>query len=421
MAEAVYQTRVLPIVSDPVPFVAPAEDHACRSYQTARDLELHFDTIKTLDEMLCLEQDWKALFATHGRSDHVFQSFELAHHWCQYFLPAHAKSSSTQLNIVTAYRGDTLVLVLPLVQVCAHGQCRLEWLGAPVSQYGDALVEEGPRSHAIVEAALDYVSQETASDIFVLRKVRADSIISTVLDARNPTKTSADIAPAISLPRNTSVEKFLSRYPAKACKNRRRHRRRLNEHGAVSLEVVNGGPQAVDYIRQAMTFKRAWLASRRLVSLAFSDERMDTFFHDLPEHLTNQTDPSCGLRVYALKCGERVVAINVALVCGDRLLTHIASYDLEFEKFSPGSLLFEDAIAHSLTNEVATFDLMSPGDAYKLDWTDHSVDVHDYALSLTTRGRAYEAVYIRRLRPTMVRIASELPRIVRPLARLINM
>ncbi len=421
MAEAAYQSRVVETLPEREQRSTPLAIVTDRKTGKGSLSELMFGVVDTLDALKELEHDWNVLHEKHGQSTQLFQTYTWVRHWCQHFLPEQSSSTTTRLHIITAHRNGQLVLILPLVQTCTHGQCRLEWLGAPVSQYGDVLVERRPDTHATVARALDFLSHTSGGDIVVLRKVRADSVLADILEAWSPTQTAADIAPAVTLPSGMSFTMFETRYSAKARKNRRRHQRRLSEQGDISFEVVTQGPEATRLIRKAFAFKRAWLTSRRLLSVAFSDARMDTFFQTLPNHLETSVASSCRLRVYVLRCGDREVAINVAFLSGTRLLTHIASYDLQFEKFSPGSLLFENAIAHSLDDGIATFDLMSPGDAYKLDWTDEYVDVHDYAFGLTSRGKAYEALYIRRLRPAMIQFATRMPRLVRPLTRLLNL
>ena len=255
----------------------------------------------------------------------------------------------------------------------------------------------------------------------VLRKVRSDSLIAKVLGDFSPTVTAADIAPFVQFPCNVTFDAFQQRYPAKSRKNRRRHTRRLSERGDVTFEVVRHGTEARDLILLALQFKRAWLKSRKLFSVAFADTQLDTFFSNLPAFLAAQRSEHCGMLIYVLRCEGQPIAINVAFRCADRLMTHIAAYDLDYEKFSPGSLLFERAIEHSLDSEISVFDLMSPGDAYKLDWTDDHVEVRDYAFGLTTRGRAYETLYIRHLRPALKRVAVDVPRLVRPITRRLSL
>ena len=419
MAEAAYSNRIAELspplrhtetVRTPQPRVAPTVLSNAK-----------FAVVDRIEDLEALEPEWIALQVAHGRSENLFQTFAWVRQWCRHFLIPDEPGKRLSLKIVTGRINGVLSLVLPLVRTQHRGTCKIEWLGHPVSQYGDALVINDPNARDLLASALRFVSTNSDVDLISLRKVRADSLMASVLADLTPTVTAADIAPAISIPVDTTFDGFQTRYSAKARKNRRRHRRRLEERGAVTFERVTDEEQASVLIREALRFKRDWLNVRQLLSVAFADARTDAFFAALPGTLTQCPKQACTLNVHVLRCDNRPIAINVAFRCGNRMLTHIAAYDLEFERFSPGSLLFEQSIAQSIEQGVTTFDLMSPGDAYKLDWTDTFVRVHDYAIGLTAKGRAYEALYIRHLRPAMKHAATSAPNLARPFARLLNL
>ncbi|MGI9408109.1 MAG: GNAT family N-acetyltransferase, partial [Hyphomicrobiaceae bacterium] len=343
--------------------------------------------------------------------------FEWVRHWCDHFLAEPTRLSGVDLCIVTARIGPELVMIWPLVRECRLGQCHIKWIGEPVSQYGDTLVANRPDADALISAGLDFISAALGEDMVILRKVRSDSRVANVLQRRGNSMTSASDAPFIALPPDTSFASFETRYPAKARKNRRRHRRRLEEKGVVGFEVIREGSRARDMVRLAIGYTRSWLQARGLVSRAFSDARLDSFF----EKLAIEEDGGCQLRAFVLTCDGHPVAVNIGFVSGRRMLTHIAAYDPEYERYSPGSLLFEASIKACLENGIAVFDFLSPDDGYKRIWADDSVTVNDYAIGLTRKGRAYDALYIQRLRPVMKYAMLQMPRLVRPFSRMFNL
>ena len=73
-------------------------------------------------------------------------------------------------------------------------------------------------------------------------------------------------------------------------------------------------------------------------------------------------------------------------------------HDPRLDGFSPGTLLLQEWIRGASADGIATFDLLAPAYAYKLDWADGTVAVEDFALGLTLAGRAYAHVYLA-LRP----------------------
>lgn len=382
----------------------------------ARSLVPTFSVIDDLAGLDALRNEWLALETEHGASHQMFQSFHWVRHWCDHFL----NQPGTDLCIVTARVASRLVMIWPLVQECRLGQCHIKWLGEPVSQYGDALVVDGAETTALILAGLDFISSALGDDIVILRKVRADSNVAKALENRGIAPTSTDSAPYASLPNDTSFDAFAQRYPTKARKNRRRHRRRLEETGPVTFEILGGSERAQALIHMAIGYKRQWLKDRSLLSRAFTDDRFNGFFETMPSRLNAATVPSCQLQVFALLCDGHPVAINVGFRSGDRMLIHIAAYDPAFERFSPGSLLFEASIKYCLENGIAVFDLLSPGDSYKADWADETVEVRDYALGLTRKGRAYDALFIRRLRPAAKFAMARMPRLAQPFSRMFN-
>ncbi len=88
-----------------------------------------------------LEAEWNGLFARAGRSHQLFLSFNWLWHWCNHYL---VPDRTTRLSIVIARRDGRLVMVWPLVTERSRGLTMLSWMGDPVSQYGDVLIDDAP-------------------------------------------------------------------------------------------------------------------------------------------------------------------------------------------------------------------------------------------------------------------------------------
>ena len=107
-----------------------------------RHLEL--DLVTTVSEFHNLEQDWDALFEAAGRSSQFFQRFSWLRHWCEVFVNSAPTGNNQRLAIVLGRENGRLVMVWPLVQSRTAGVSTLTWMGSPVSQYGDVLLESHP-------------------------------------------------------------------------------------------------------------------------------------------------------------------------------------------------------------------------------------------------------------------------------------
>ena len=85
--------------------------------------------------------------------------------------------------------------------------------------------------------------------------------------------------------------------------------------------------------------------------------------------------------------------IAIDITCGRRRAAHIIVHDPRLDAFSPGTLLLQEWIRGASADGIATFDLLAPAYAYKLDWADGSVAVEDFALGLTLRAAPTSIVY----------------------------
>lgn len=381
-------------------------DVAARMAPRASDaVATEFAVVSDRASFDALEAEWSDLFARAGRPEQAFQSFNWLWHWANHYL---SRRGAT-LAVVTARRNGRLVLIWPLVRERHAGLVTLAWMGAPVSQYGDVLIDHVEDAADLVVASWRYVSAALAPDLVVLRKVRADAAIAPFLAGLGATVTDRQQAPYLDLASAPDFAAYEARYPAKARKNRRRQQRRLEERGAAGFETHAGGAPARDLALRALELKRAWLSERGLVSPALSDERMSRFIADVADGASHPT----GCRVSALKSAGEPAAIEIAFACNGRLLVHVIVYALKFAKTGAGNLLVEECVRQAKRERFERFDLLAPGDAYKMEWADGAVAVDDVAIALTRAGRYYRAIYLDIIRGRLKAAVGMLPTGVR--------
>ncbi len=368
---------------------------------------LSLEFIDTRTAFNALEMEWTDLFRRSGRSEQLFQSFGWLWHWCRHFLSPDDRKQS--LAIVAGRRNGILVLVCPFVVTTSNGVSALTFMGDPVSQYGDVLIEAGADAQSDLKAAVDFVLAMTRVDVLHLRKVRSDAALAPLLQERGALVTETQQAPHLNFdgPRDYSV--FEHRYPKSARKNRKRQMRRLQETGATSFARLAAGPEASNVAGRAVHLKRGWLRDRGLVSAAITDTRTEAFFRDC----VSGNGPETGVEIGVVRSNGDLAAIEIAIHCKDRVAVHLIAYDAQFEKTGAGSLLMENSIRRACKSGMATFDLLAPGAAYKLEWADRVVDVSDYALALNFKGKVYTSAYLARLRPAAKVLHEHLPMAVR--------
>lgn len=355
---------------------------------------VHFDLVTARAAFDALEEDWNGLFARGGRDTQLFQSFNWLWHWANHYLPADAADNAgPKLAIVTARVADRLVLAWPMVCERVGPIAQLSWMGAPVSQYGDVLIDPDADANALLASALAFVQARSGADVLRLRKVREDAVIAPFLAQIGARILSEDTAPYLTLSGVSDAE-YEKRISNGARRKRRQKRRRLEDQGAVAFVRETAGSEARTLIETTFRLKRAWLKSRGLLSAAFADPRMERFFIAL----ASDSARPAGFHIQALTCGGQPVAIETGVICKGRCAPHISVYEPAFEKCSVGQLLWEDSIRRARADGIAIFDFMAPGDTYKLEWADSTVAVRDWAVSTSLAGRAYAAVYLGLLR-----------------------
>ncbi len=359
--------------------------------RTVADPDCALSIVTTRSAFNALEADWCDLMERAGPSAHVFQSFHWLWHWCNHFLTDDGAENT--LAIVTGRRAGKLVLVWPLVVQRSGGLRRLTWMGHPVSQYGDALVDGSACSIDDIHASWSFLSKSISADVVHLRKVRADASVAGVMHDVCKVPLEQQTAPYLDLSNAQSFDGYQKRYSGKARKNRRRLRRRIEEKAKLNVSTHSEGDRRGRLASQAIKMKRTWLRSRGLVSPAIQDERTRAFFVDAASSKLHPT----GCRTTELNIGEETAAIEVSFVSAGHCAVHIIVYHMDYEKAGAGVLLMEDRIKTAIAAGVRTFDLMAPGDNYKLDWADGVVDVYDWCAPLSPLGHTYHSLGINKL------------------------
>ncbi|GAC1564336.1 MAG: GNAT family N-acetyltransferase [Beijerinckiaceae bacterium] len=114
-------------------------------------------------------------------------------------------------------------------------------------------------------------------------------------------------------------------------KNVRRQRRRLEDHGAVSLRSVHRPDEVRDMTEAFLAMEeRGWKGTRQTALL--SDCSHTAFARTMTRRMA--AEGKC--RIDALSIGERPVAIAIVLESGDRAFFWKTAYDEAFAAHSPG-------------------------------------------------------------------------------------
>lgn len=357
-----------------------------------------------------LEEEWNELFARAGRGTQVFQTFNWLWHWANHYLAApDAAEQGPGLAVVTGRRDGRLVMVWPLVRMHDRGVVRLTWMGEPVSQYGDVLVDDMADTPVVLRAAWDFIVGHADADVIRLRKIRTDAAVAPLMAEIGAEVTEEATAPYLDLRAAGSFDTLEQRVSPSLRRNRKRQRRRLEDLGAVALECHTEGARARSLTVEAMRLKKIWLKRRGLVSPALADPRAQRFF----EAVAEATSHPAGCHVLTLTANGTPAAIEVGVHCKDRTAIHVIVYDLAFERVAAGALLMQESISRAFDAGLACYDFLAPADPYKFEWADGIVSVRDWAVPLTLKGRLYASLYLGLVRSLAKRALTALPMVVR--------
>lgn len=368
--------------------------------------DLQLDVIGSLEALERLEGDWNDLFERAGRPAQVFQT----HGFVSLFARTYGLGSGTSgtrctcaLAVVTARREGRLVLVWPMIVRREFGLKVLSWLGEPIAQYGDVVLDPSERPAETLLGTWTHVLETLAPDVLRLRKVRADAAVMPLIHALGVKACDLVEAPSITLAAGGSA--FETRQSSKARKNRRRLMRRLEEQGNVEFREIGATSAAPAAITAGLADKREWLSRRGLFSPALADARFDQFM----AAAAADDDSATGATAFSLTLDGRQIALAVGFRAKNCLMLHLISYAAEAEKHGAGVLNLEAILKQAEAEGLEAVDLLPPKADYKLDWADTSVEVGDYCWGVSARGRTWRALYDGFLRPRGKAILAGLP------------
>jgi CelD/BcsL family acetyltransferase involved in cellulose biosynthesis len=348
-------------------------------------------------DFLALRAEWDALFARAAQPHQVFQSHVFLRHWLDHYL-----GPDDRLCLITARCDGRLAMIWPLVRQRRFGFSMLRFMGAPVAQFGDVLIERNGQEAALLKAGWDALCG-LDTDLFELRKLRADAALAAqglpdaalLLERRE--------APLADLATRVGPDGPSPLYAARERSNHRRRLRRLAERGEIAFEMPEPGADAAGLAREAIAMKKAALARHAVLAPTIADPRFAAFFATLAQ------DADSPLRLTVIRCAGEPIAIDLSLDCKGTAFGHVIATHPEHERGGVGGILVHRAFAGARERGNRRFDLLAPADAYKLEHADGITVVDDLVLPLSLKGRLLARLGLRHLRPALRAALRRLP------------
>lgn len=352
-----------------------------------------------------LEDDWNGLHERAAPFFNPFLSFNWCWHWCNHFL---GSGSDTELHILTGRRFGRLVMVWPLVRRNVGRMSALTWLGAPVAQYGDVLVDGGDSASALLEQGWCFLRREVAANFIALEKVRADGSIAPLLKQLGFQVIGRERAPYIDLAKADTLNRYAEQFTPEAQEELSDTKHRRRKAGSAGCEFQYEGSEARALAEHLIALKRRWLADEGIVSGALLDPRAHAFFADVAEGLGRPT----GCRIVALTCGTDIAAGEVSFAGGGTVSSRIIVLNGDCEEENSLAFLTRDNLRVCKDYGYRRYDF-GPSGSLRLDWADGAVEVKDYVAALSFTGRLWVNGYLRWGRPYLKTLANSIPASVR--------
>jgi len=360
---------------------------------------IRIDIVDGMAAFLALREEWDALFERAAGPHQVFQSHAVLRHWAAHYLDAR-----TSLSIVTLRREGRLAMVWPLIRQRRLGLTTLRFMGIPVAQFGDVLMERSADETVLLRAGWRGVGS-LGADLFEARKLRSDSTLALSGLLADGSCSERIEAPFADLVRRVGPDGPSQAYATRERSNHRRRLRRLAERGPLAFDTVPPGTEAATLAIEAVAMKQIALERHGIIAPAISDPRFALFFRDLAGDATGGSP----LRIAVIRCAGQPIGIDLSLDCKGTSFGHVIATHPDHERGGVGGILIHHSFAMAKSRGSTVFDLLGPADAYKHEHADGMTEVSDLVLPLSPKGRILCGLGVQRLRPALKSAAKRLP------------
>jgi len=360
---------------------------------------LAVEILDRAEDVLALERDWRAL-EDQCANTALFQSFA----WCANHMAFSASRSDFRPCVLALRHNLELVGLLPLCVRNVHGIRCATGLCEPFQLYTELLLAPGI---APVEAAdaVASVLRNLPADYLHLGQVRDDGPLAQCLRHLRSRAVEGDVAPFVDLTAWPDFDGFLKSRNAKTRKNLRNATNRLKRDGPLTHRIAAAAQERREIIERCHAGREAWLQRLGLTSRAFREENFSEFLARFADARAT------GVEILAMTlehCGKPI-ADQWGFVYHGCYYAFMATWDVEYESFSPGRLHLGEVIRTCFDRQLAVADFMIPGVAYKFTWTESAAPVRDHVLVLRLRGHLQVHLWLGLLRPAAKRVFGIIP------------
>ncbi|GJD43329.1 hypothetical protein AFCDBAGC_1181 [Methylobacterium cerastii] len=338
-----------------------------------------FEIVRTAERLAAVGPAWAALWRESGAL--VFQS----HAWIAAWWATVPDRERRALQVVLAWRGETLVAVLPMATCRRKGLRLLEWAAKDHTDYGDALLV-GDDS-GLVRRMWAYLSSAGGFDLVYLNRLLPGAKARALLEpaaaagVRLRPNHRSDVSFRVAGDWPTG-EAWMASQSKKTRQNYRRGQKFIGESGTLRFRLLPPDEPMEPVLLRLADLKRKWLAGNQLESNLYDEGSLA-----LPALVRVLAETGL-LRAFVLECDGVVVAVSINFVQAGTMMAFVTTYDPAFERGSPGMVLMMDYIQWSIDQGLHTVDFLCGAEAFKSRFATTSVTLDAFMGRRTLPGAA---------------------------------
>ncbi len=368
-----------------------------------------FRSVDQLSGMEAVADQWRALETRSGTTLCYFQTYD----WCRAWAEAFAgPDSGNEIFIQTAWRGEEMVAVWPLVIFSRTRLRRVATLADPYSQYSNVIFDPTQITDSELEGFIAKALAAARADVASFDAVPARSALARHLGVHPGSVTGHDNESLIlDLTAWPSSDAYNAQLTRDQRRRRGRMRRQLAERGELNFEIIwPGDPRFEALVYRALEMKREWLkATGRLnVGMMVGSENFFT-------RLSGDEATLNGAVMSVLSAGDRVAGIEIGFLQNRHYYGYLGAFDWELAAYSPGKTQVEMTICWLIDRGVNSYDWLVNATDAKRSWSNRSEPLKSFAVPFSFKGRIYAEAWLPNLKPALKRAYYAMPEGVRRL------
>lgn len=291
--------------------------------------------------------------------------------WWQHF-------GTGRLCVVVLRDGVNVLAIAPFFSSDENSRT-LRFIGAGNTDYLDLLVDDrAPDDCAAV--ILQHFGRLNSCDTIELTNLRHDSplVKPNACTEFHEYVEKQDACPVLSLPH--SADEFIEELPRQLRYNLGYYRRKLVLLGEMTFDhaVANNFEELFAAL---VTLHEARWRMLNSPGVLFADS-VQNFHREASRRLLSHN----ALRLYALRCGGRIIACFYGFHYARRTYYYLGGFDPQFAQYGPGTILIAHAIHEAIREEATSFDFLCGRESYKYRWG--AVDQVIYRKSFVRKAAA---------------------------------